>query len=786
MLRSKGFFVTAALLLGLGLGVNVILFNTVYALLWRPLAFPDSERLVTLSGRSVSGHLEDEVTGADAYTLLKQTDTVAAIGLTAGSRRLVTFWRGNESLDFDAVRVDSGYFRALAIRPAAGRFFDDDDDLGRAAEPSIILTESAWRTRFAADWSIVGRVMPVQEGASQHPARIVGIAPSAATLPFAADAEILMALASRSEGVRNNRGDALYRSIVRLRPGLSLATASGRINAALQATERGSSFGIWGNRWVELLSKALAPVDHRVLLLVYGSACLLLLLTCANLASLFIARSLERTLEIGVRLALGGTRRNLLSDAFQETALVGLAGGILAFLVEIWMRPAVPRLVPQLHRIGAERMATSPTLLAFGLVVCMLVSLIVGLASCHRIEAGGLATALSKGGRGVTGPSRLRSVLAAAQLAIVLTLLTVAGLVCRSFLSAVHTDPGFNPRGMLTFTASLPGAQRGFLPALLDLSRQVAASAGVRSVTFAIDPPVGGNSITAMTAPRSGDLHSTDPMIAYRFVGPAYFETLGASVASGRTFSNDEIEQGRSVAILDRGAAQRLFGNENPVGRTIQSAFGRTSVVVGVMKDIRTEGLDRAPAPMVYLPYMSWGKTPHFLVRTTAEPLSLAGILKARAHDWNSGVVLQRFEPVHEMVDRSVRERVVAGALVGGFALLGLVISSVGLCGTVAAQVQQRRREIGVRIALGASVRSIVGGILGSGLRILAFGAAGGLAASAAAARLVEPHLYGVRAFDLDSFGAALALLSIGALAACLIPAVRAARIDPIRTLNAQ
>lgn len=430
-------------------------------------------------------------------------------------------------------------------------------------------------------------------------------------------------------------------------------------------------------------------------------------------------------------------------------------------------------------------MSTSPLLLAFAFAICLLVSLVVTLASCLRIETAGLSAALSQGGRGDSaGAGRFRAALAAAQLAIVLTLLTVAGLVGRSFLSAIHTDPGFDPQRVLTFSVSLPGDQRDAAPALFDLRLQFAASPGVQSATFALDPPVGATRISAGTAPHTGAIMPTDPMIAYRFVGPAYFETLGARLASGRTFSDEEVKQARGVVILNRAAARLLFQGGDPLGRTVQSAFGRTGVVVGVLKDIRTEGLDRVPAPMVYMPYMSWGRSPRFLVRAAGEPGAVVPLLKARAQAWNAGVVLQRFESVRDIVDSTVHDRVLAGALVGGFALLGLIISSVGLYGTLEAQVQQRRREIGVRIALGAGARNVVGAILGGGLRVVAIGAVAGLAASAAAARLVQPYLYGVHALDPASFLTAFALLSCAALAACLIPALNAARLDPIRTLN--
>jgi len=333
---------------------------------------------------------------------------------------------------------------------------------------------------------------------------------------------------------------------------------------------------------------------------------------------------------------------------------------------------------------------------------------------------------------------------------------------------------------------SIPGAQRGSLPAIADLERQIGSVPGVKSVVFAAELPVGSPAFFTMTAAHEGDLVSTDPMIAYRLVGPSYFETLRARVTAGRTFAREEIEQGRPAVILNQEAARLLFHGEGPVGRTVHSGFmDRRSVVVGVVKDIRTEGLDQAPAPMVYMAYQpGWGL--RFIVRTDSAFDAFIPMVKAQVRAWNSAVLLQQFKPLRDIVEETVRDRIIAGVLVGGFALLGLIVSSVGLYGTLASHVQQRRREIGVRIALGASVRGVVANILAEGMRIVALGSLAGIAASAVAARLIQHQLYGVSPLDLTSFALALILLSTAALAACLIPAFKAASVDPIQALNAQ
>ena len=786
LLRSQVFLVTAVLVLGLGLGVNMILFNTVYALLWRPLSFPQPDRLVTLFERSASGVQSDMITGHDAWILHEQADTIAEAGLLT-SVNPVTLFNGDEPLEMPSAAVNSGYFKALGLRPAAGRFFGQEEDLGQNAEPWAVLTESAWRTRFGSDPSVVGRVFPLQNGAQRRPTRIVGIVPGTATLPFAPDAEILLPLASASAGVRLNSGDALYNSVVRLKPGLSITQASARIDSALRATDRNSQSGASGRHWMEPLRSALAPANPPILLL-YGSACLLLVLTCANLASLFVARSVAGAHETSVRLALGATRWRLLCANFQEALLVCAAGTGLAFTVEIWVRPLVPRFIPDLKLIDPELLATGPVLLAFGVLICLGVSVVVSVASGLRRERSGLAEALSRGGRSVfSGAGRFRAVLSAAQLAIVLTLLTVAGLVGRSFVSALRSDPGLDPKGVLTFQASLPGFQPLAPAAIADLRDRMTSIPGVKSVTFAAELPVGSPTFFTATAARAGTLTSTDRMIAYRLIGPSYFETLGVRVAAGRTFSEEEVERGQPVVILNEMASRLLFHGEESVGRTVHSGFmDRRSVVVGVVKDIRTRGLDRAPSAVVYMPYLpGWGGL-EFMVRSDHSPAAFVPLLKARVAARNSAVLLRQFKPLRDILDETVQSRIVSGALVGGFALLGLTISSVGLYGSLAAQVQQRRREIGVRIAMGATVRAVVTTVLVQGMRIVAFGAVAGLAGSAVIARLIQPQLYGVGPLDPTSFALALFLLSSAALAACLIPAFQAARVDPIQALNVE
>jgi putative ABC transport system permease protein len=785
LLRSRVFLITAVLAMSLGLGANIILFNAAYALLWRPLGFDRPEHLVTLQGRSTAGNLQQQLTGRDASILRQQSTVVAETGLTRNGR-LVALLSGDEALEMTSAVVNSGYFRALGLRPLAGRFFGEEEDLGRNPEQRAVLTESTWRNHFASDPSVAGRILLLRDGAVARPVRIIGVVPGAATLPFASDAGVLLPIAWLSEGVRTNFGDALYRSVLRLAPGVPVASASAQIDAALQLDDMGSAYGKWGRHWLEPLRSALAPANRQTILLLYGAACLLLLLTCANLASLFLARSIAHAPETSVHMALGASHGRLLRANFQEAALVCAAGIVLAFAAESWTRPLVPRFLPLLRRLGPELLAPGPMLLAFGVVIWLGVSALISIASAWHLRRLDIAASLSHAGRsGVDGAGRFRAFLAASQLAIVLTLLTVAGLVGRSFLAAARSDPGLDPQGVLTFQVSLPGVER-YLSAVADLRSQIASIPGVKAVTFGAEAPVGSTSMSAATGAHPGKLISSDPMIAYRLIGPAYFETLSARFASGRAFSDEEIWQQQAVVILNQSAARLLFPGEDAIGRTLQPAFrpGR-SAVVGVVKDVRTAGLDQAPVPMIYMPYLPVGSL-RWTVRTDRATEVFIPLLKSRVSAWNGQVVLQRFRPLQDMLDETVRDRALAGKLVGVFALLGLMISSVGLYGTLASQVQQRRREIGIRIALGATVRTVMRIVLAEGTRVAALGTVGGLAGSVAAARVIRPQLYGIGPLDWISFAIALAILSGAAFAACLIPAFMAARVDPMRTLNTQ
>ncbi|MBZ5725027.1 MAG: ABC transporter permease [Acidobacteriia bacterium] len=785
--RASGFSATAIAVLGLGLGVNMILFNAAYALLWRPLRFPAPDRLMTVMQRDAAGEANQVISGWQSAVLREQTTAAEEIGL-AGTSPRVTVFQGNEPVDLEAAEVSSGYFRALGLRPLAGRFFAREEDLGEGAEQQALLTEAAWRKHFAGDYNVVGRRFAWQAGSERRQLRVVGIVPGAATLPFASGAELLLPIPWLAAEVSKDQNNLQYRAIVRLKAGVNAAQASAQLDAAVQAAERAGPGAQSRRFWMEPLRAALAPVSRRTIFLLYGAACLLLVLTCANMASLFAARRMGRAHETAVRLALGATRLRLAGAQFQEAALVCMAGTALALLLNRAARPLVLGFLPELRTVGAELLVTGPVLVAFGIVTGLVAALVVALAPEYARGKSDLAATLAQGGRGgMAAAGRWRAALVGAQVALVLTLLTVGGLVGRSFLAAVRSDAGFDATGVVTFQAKLPVGRETILSSGAELAGLIAALPGTRRVAFAEELPVGPAS-SSTTSTSAGGFVPTDPSIAFRLVSGSYFDTLGAHMKRGRSFTDDEVARYRTVVVLNEAAARLLFRGEDPIGRIVHTGFtGRRSTVVGVVQDMRTTALDQPGEPMIYMPCLPLHPdTLVFAVRIAGRPAAFLPVLKSRVLAWNSGVRLRNFQPLGELLDDSIRARLVAGALVGGFALLGLIISSVGLYGTLAGQVHQRRREIGVRMALGATVAGVVALVLVRGWRMVAGGALAGLAGSAVAARLVRQELYGVGPTDAASFALALGLLSLAALAACLLPALRAARVDPAEALKTE
>jgi len=623
---SRSFVLATVLVLGFGIGANVILFNLAYALLWRPLQFPQGERLATISSRDSQGRAfsATAISGAQAWFLATRENAFTEIGLSSSHPRIAVS-RGDDTFDLAAGSVNSQYFLALGISPVAGRLFSEEEDGGVASEVRAVLLEPAWRKYFAADPAVIGKVFPAQMGTARVSLRILGVARSPAALPFVPQAELLLPIPWRTNSVGTDFGDAFYTAVLRLRAGVTMERASAEARSALAECARSSPYppGSSDVYRAESLRTALEPPNRTAIWLLCGAAALLLVVMCANLAGLLLARAMARLQDSAVRLALGASRRHLLSENLLESMLLCLGGTSLAFALNYLARASVLKFEPDLHRLGPGMLDASPALIGFGVVVAAVVALAIAVpASWHAIRAG-LGDILARsGGRRIAGGSRAVLVLVGAQLALVLTLLAVSGLLAKSFVAALRTDAGMDPSGVVAFRVSLTAPPDRVVGAASDLARQIEAIPGVRSVAFAADPAVGSAMGCTMNT-RSGGFVPADPVIPFRMVGAAYFETLRARLVAGRTFSEDDVARGENRFILNETAARLLFGDANPVGRSVHIALGSLNLaVVGVVKDIRHKALDSPSGAAAYMPYHPWFPGSLSFIARTGRPSS--------------------------------------------------------------------------------------------------------------------------------------------------------------------
>ena len=415
---------------------------------------------------------------------------------------------------------------------------------------------------------------------------------------------------------------------------------------------------------------------------------------------------------------------------------------------------------------------------------CLIVACALTVLPALQARRTDLRAAIAEGGRLATARTRWQAGLASAQLAVILVLLTLGALVGRSFVEALRTDPGFDPSNAVTFRTPVPGSRAVRTSAAYELAGVIASVPGTVSVGFSAEPPL-GEYYSATHSTHAGGFVASDPSLDFRLVDDGYFRALGARLVKGRFFTEAEVRDAGTAAVLNESAARLLFRRSDPIGRHVHAGFGGDILtVVGLIKDIRTAGLDVDAPPMLYRPYRAFASEVVFTVRATRPIDAYLAAVEARARTWSAAVVVRDAGTLDSQLRKTVASRMRAATLIGGFGLLGLLIGSVGLYGTVAAQVERSRRELGIRIALGASTKSVVRRVLAAGTRLMMFGALAGLVASAVAAGFVQKLLYGVRPWDLASFMLALALLGAGALAASLAPALRAARIDPAETLR--
>lgn len=762
--RSPSFTALAVLTLAIGIGGNTAIFTLVDAVVFRGVPYPHPERLLAIETRKTGQPEVEPWTSAndlaDMRARLHSFSTIA--GISPRWSKLMTGKGPAQRLE--TLYVSAEFFPMLGVSPVLGRTFTPQEDRMGSAARVAVLSYPFWQRQFAGSPRAIGSALTL-DGESWT---VIGVLPAGfryAGEPVAGTASEIDAWFPRAANPSADAGRALrmWKVAGRLKPGVTIERARSEVaalSAALAerypATDRDLTIG------VQPLSRQVTGRFRGGMFLLLATVGFVLLLACANVAGLLLARASARRQEIAVRIALGASRfrllRQLLTEGLLLAAIGGAAGLGLAYAALTLMIRTGPEALVRAFPIQIDARALSLT----GSVV-LLCAILAGLPPAWRMLREDAIGGLRESGRGLTaGSHRLRAALVVLQVSVALSLSIGAGLLVRSFQQLLDVDPGFQPRHLLTVTG-------------------VAAASRL---------PLMGSSVTSWIY-REGHIvpGRPGPEIEYRVATANYFAVMGIPLRAGRLFDDHDDARAASVAVIDEAAARRFWPNENPIGTRIELGPPGSPwiTVVGVAGSVRHLSIDAEPPPEVYRPYaMNPLVSPILVIRTAGDPEALRATLAAKVRAVSPDVSAYNVYSMEQLVDRSTAERRFVMLLVGGFAAVALLLAAVGVYGTVSQAVAQRTAEIGLRMALGASPSSALLLVLGDGLWLVLVGMGTGLAASLFLTQLMKKLLFGVRPFDPAAFAAAPLLLAALALLACDIPARRATRIDPLLALRGE
>lgn len=781
--RAPGFTAMVVLMLALGIGATTAMFSVIQGVVLRPLPFPEAGRLVRIceTGPSVEGFCVASPPNARDWSLAART--LEDLGLAREWPFLLQGEGGSEEIP--GALATPAFFRAFRLAPRAGRLLAPAD-LETGAAPVVVLSHGFWQARFAGDPAAVGRTLTLDG----RPYEIIGVLPPA-RIPELESAQVWLPLQHFGE---ENRGWRGFQAVARLRAGAVLEEARGelRVLAAVLAKQHPGSNEGWGITAVPLHEWVVGPV-RPTLLIFLAAVGLVLLIACANTANLLLARALARSRELAIRAAVGASRGRLLRLLLGEGVLLALGGCALGVLLARWLLDfflaAAPPGIPRL-----EEVALDGGVLAFAIALSLLASLLCGLVPALRASAADVGQVLK--GEPPEGPGRpapgLREGLVVAEVALAMVLLVSAGLLTRSFVAASSWQGGADPRRLLAVSVLAPSDPNHRAAAVretwLRAVREVAALPGVAAAgTASAGPFFGGRESADFADP---DRPGSAPRSARCFgVGSGYFRTVGQPVLRGRPFNDRDGAGAPPVAVVNASLARRLWPGGDAVGRSVRDAQGRGRArqVVGVVADAPPVWPQREAEPEIYWPDQQDTRWATFLlVRTEKDAAGLAGLVRQRLRQVDPGLSVARPATAEELLRQALVRPRFNMLLVGSFTAVALLLALGGTYGVLAFATARRTREIGIRLALGARRRQILGRVIGEALRLAACGIGLGLAGAAALTRWLSALLYETRTMDGATFLAAMALLTLVALAAAWVPARRAARIDPQVAIRAE
>jgi putative ABC transport system permease protein len=799
--RSPGFTAVAVLTLALGIGANTAIFSVVNSVLIRPLPYHDPAGLVMVwENNSQHPNPHNTVSPPNFLDWQSRNTVFSSMAYIFDERDNLT---GNGDPQEVAVQdVSVNFFPLLGVNLLLGPGFTPEN--GKSGHDNVVIfSYGLWKERFAGDPAIVGKSIVL----NGHPQTVVGIAPQnfqwfiKAGSQTGAKPQIWTPFVFPQSWSSHKDIGRFISVVARLKPGANYSQAQTQMTAIASQLEHEfpDADGHWGVNVVPLrdqISGELRPA----LLVLFGAVAFVLLIACANVSSLLLARAASREREMAIRTAIGASRWRIARQLLMESLLLALIGGGMGVVLAVWGTNALLAASPR-NLFDLTTISLALRVLTFAVASTLLAGLLFGFLPSYISAHSRISETLKEGGRGSSSANRrafARNAFVVAQLGLALVLLTGSGLLIRSFVRLVGVDPGFETGHLLTFKLSLPRSKYGTDPLRLAFFQKfltrMTTVPGVRSASMENYPPLAGlGAATAVHLLGQPPLAVSDlPVANVRVVGPGYFGTMNIPLRAGRLFNAQELAEEKHVTVINQAFADKYLRDVNPLGqkaviymKSLEESGNQPSEIIGVVGDVHQIGLDTAPEPTVYWPHPELVySSMTILVRTANDPLALVGAAHTELQQLDPELPMAAIATMDQLLAESLSRAHFTMLLLGIFSAVALILAAVGIYGLIAYSVTQRTQELGIRIALGAQHRDVLRLVLAQGTRLTLLGVAIGLLAALALSRLLSTLLFAVSATDPLTFAGVAALLAAVALLACFIPARRATRVDPIVALR--
>jgi len=790
---APAFTLTALLTLALGIGANTAIFSVVHGVLMKPLPFPRPEQLVRIWSHNPEGGLtHSAVSPVDLDDWRAQRSAFSDMGgywyVEGGSG--VDMTGEGEPRRLSTAFIEPGFFPTLEVRPEVGRLPREDEMHRGGPDRVVVLSHEFWRRQFSGSRTVIGRTLTF----GGEPYEVLGVMPRGFAYPGDRIDVYIPYSTIPDDGIPRTRENRVLQVVARLKPGIDIARGRAEMSAITRRlSERYPEDRVWTSATVEPLRDVIVGKARTGLLVLLGAVAFVLLLACANLASLLLARASARDRELAVRSALGAGRGRLVRQLLTESSVLALAGGALGVLLAIGGTRALVALgSAQLPR--AAEIALDPAVLLFAVALSLLTGVVFGLIPALRATSTDLQVALREGGRGNSGArgQRIRAVLVVGEVAIAVILVVGAGLMTRSFLGLLNVDLGFRPDHVLVVNYSIGESHqgsraqmRGYYAEVLD---RVRAVPGVIAAGATKAIPFRGSGEQVDVVPEGMVLNAGEqaPTIPLIHISDGYFHALGTRVIAGREFERSDDDQAPLRFVVNEAFAKKYFPDRPAVGRTVMA--GTEAIpIIGVVGDVRQESVEEPARPTIYIHTLQNSRSQvNLVIRTRGEPLALARAAQDAIWSVDRDQTITSIFTLSSAVGEAVSRPRLITTLLALFGILGMLIGGIGLYGVLAYFVTQRRREIGVRVALGADSGQVLRMVVGRGLWLALAGIAAGLVGAAILTRFMRSVLFGVGATDPATYAGVAAVLLAVAFLASWIPARRAARVDPLIAMRAE